>query len=439
MNNKSKLSRFLSKDITLMVISVLLALVIWFVINAGSDAEGSVPINDIPITLDLSSEAKKDGLHVYYDGELTASVDVEGNKLTVGSLSASDIEIVPLDINNIEAPGYYELKLKANKKGVRTNYSLSNPVPSTIEIFVDRHKKRTINIDYAIDYTLHDNYYIDTSHFVKSVTIEGPETIVNSIDKAEVRGSLDTKVNKETSGNFDIVFLDKNGKNVDTHYAKPSITSVVTTVKPIPIKTVNLDVKLINAPKGFDDYVIQPSSIQIAVEQEILDGKKSAKNDAEQELIDGIKNGVINVGTLDFSTLDNKNHNLHDFDVPALPEGCKNIDKITDTTVTVDLSDYSITTVYISEFKSKNINTKEYDVNFNTFGFEINVCGPKDLISDITDKEITATVDFAEIMNNASGDSFSRKEVPIVFSFSDKFKGSWVFGKYTVDVDVRKR
>lgn len=418
MNKKSKLSRFLSKDITLMVISVLLALVIWFIINAGSDAEGSIPINDIPIKIELSDEAKKDGLQVFGDDKLTASVEVQGNKLIVGSLTASDIEIVPLDINSVDSPGYHKLKLKANKLGIRSNYSMSNPDPEHIVIYVDRYKKRSFTIVDEIVYKVDQNYYKNSSMSESTVTVEGPETEVNSIDKVVVRGELEGTTDKTTSDNFDLVFLDKNGETLDIKISKSSVDSVVVTMKPLPIKEVTLGVDIVNGPAGFKDYTITPATINIA---------------AEASILDSFEDGILNVGVVDFSILDNSNRVL-EYDI-TLPNGCKNLSNSTTAEVTVDLSDYGSKTITVDNFKTTNIDLKKYNVKFNTGSFDVIVFGPKDIIDDITTKDVIPTVDFSNTLDDVTESSLST-ELTFDFSFTKDFKGCWVYGEHKAVVNI---
>lgn len=421
MKSKTKFGRFLSNDITLMVLSVIIALCIWFAINAGSEVEGNVPINNIPVTVELSKDALEDGLQVFSKEELTASVEVKGNRLIVGSLTASDIEIVALDANSIVAPGKYELELTAKKTGVRTNYSFASAVsPDTIDVYVDRLKEKSFDIIDEIVYKVDNNYYNNSSMSETKVTVSGPETEVNAIDKVVVQGELEGRIGSTTSDDFTLIFLDKDGNKINTSLFKLSVNKVEVTMKPIPTKEVLLGIDVINAPKGAPKFTISPNKIKIA---------------AEKDVLDGINNKVV-IGTLDYSQLNNKMHTLS-YDI-TLPNGCKNLSTTTSAEILIDLSDYASKKIQLENFGTDNINRKQYNVLFNSGAFEVTVCGPQDLIDTISEKNIVARVDFEKKLDDVNQDSFSL-ELPFKFSFTPDYKQCWVYGDYSVVVNVTKK
>ncbi len=422
MKSKTKFGRFLSHDITLMVLSVLIALCIWFAVNAGSEVEGNVPINNIPVTIELSKEATNDGLQAFTKDELTASVEVKGNRLIVGSLTSADIQIVALDANSIVAPGQYELELTAKKTGVRTNYSFASPVsPSTIDVYVDRLKEKSFDIVDEIVYKLDNNYYNNSSMSETSVKVSGPETEVNAIDKVVVQGELEGRIGSTTSDKFNLVFLDKDGNKINTSLFKLSLNEVLVTMKPIPTKEVMLDVDVVNAPKGVSKYTVSPNRIKIAAEKEILDSIS--------------KNKVV-IGSLDYSQLANKEYTLN-YDI-TLPNGCKNLSGSTSAEVMIDLSGYASKKIQVENFGTENIDRKQYNVLFNSGAFEVTVCGPQELIDTITPKNIVPKVDFEKKLSDVNQDSFSL-ELPFKFNFTSEYKKCWVYGNYSVVVNVTKK
>ncbi len=421
MKNKTKFGRFLSNDITLMVLSVLLSLVIWFVVNAGSEVESNVPINNIPVTIELSKDATNDGLHVFTNGDLTASVEVSGNRLIVGSLTASDIQIVARDTNSIDAPGRYELALTAKKIGVRSNYNIDAVSPSTITIYVDRYKEKKFEIVDEIVYKVEKGYYNNSAMSETTVTVSGPETEVNSIDKVVVQGNLDGDVNEVTTDDFELIFLDKNGDRLNVSMCTLSLKEVKVAMKPIPTKEVFLDVDVINAPVGAPKYSISPNRIIIA---------------AEESVLDSIDNNTVSLGVLDYSQLLNKKHKL-DYDI-TLPNGCKNLSGSVSANVSVDLSDYSTKKISVNSFSTANIDRKKYNVLFNSGAFELTVCGPSDLIESISSKNVISKVDFSDKLADVEQDSFSL-ELPFEFTFTSEYKECWVYGNYSVVVNVTKK
>ena len=422
MKNKGFFNRILSNNIVLLALSLLLSFIIWFVINANSQTESNVTISNIPIKIELSQDAINDGLQVFADPTITASVEVSGNRLTVGSLSASDIEVVALQSNSIIAPGSYTRELSAKKVGVKTNYNfVSNVTPSTLTFFVDKYKEKTIDISDDLVYKVDEGFYANSSFSETSVKVSGPETEVSAIDQVVVRGELSGTSGTTKTDTFDLVFLDKDGNEFEPNMLEADITTVEVSLTPLPILEVELDLDIIDAPKSYPAISMNPRKIKIA---------------AEQTVLDSIVDNTIVIGTLDFSTLRNTKNELS-YDI-ILPNGCKNLSDSTSTTVMLDLSVCKSKTVTVDNFTGKNIDLGEYNVVFNSSGLDVNVCGPSELIESINSGDIIAKVDFSDKLSGIDKESVSL-ELPLVFSFTKEYLNCWVYGDYTVSVSVTKK
>lgn len=421
MKSNSKFRRFLSNDITLFVLSMVIAFAIWFVINANSQTESNVTISNIPVTIDLPQEAIDDGLEVFGAEDVIASVEVTGNRITVGSLSPSDIQVVALQSNSIIAPGPYTLELSAKKNSVKTNYSFaSNVTPSNITVYVDKYKEKEFTIVDELVYKVEEGYYANSSLSETVVTVSGPETEVSSIDKVVVQGTLEGSVSSATSGNFDLVFLNADGEKLNLKMSTVSVESVKATLNALPILEVKLKVDAINAPKSHPAIRVSPNKIKVA---------------AEQSVLDSIEDGEITIGSLNFSNLLNKN-NVITYDI-SLPNGCKNLSNSTTAKVRVDCSDYDRKNFTVNSFSSDKIDLTKYSVVFNTTNIDVTVCGPAELIKEMNSSDIICKVDFTDKIDENLKDNVSL-ELSFSFDFTEKYKKCWVYGEYTAMVTVSK-
>ena len=118
-NNNSFLTRLFSHNITLLILAFLLAFSAWLYINGTAETDSSVTVKDIPIELELSDAAVADGLQIFKGKDEKASVDVRGNRVTVGSLSSSDIIVSSNQTGSITSPGYSTVALQAKKSSRR--------------------------------------------------------------------------------------------------------------------------------------------------------------------------------------------------------------------------------------------------------------------------------------------------------------------------------
>lgn len=423
MKNKFSLKKFFSRDITLLVTSVFIAFVIWFVINANSQVDGTKTIQNIPITIELSEDAVEDGLEVFgVDGQ-TASVDVTGNRMTVGSLGPDDIKIEAYQSNMIIAPDSYTLELSAKRNSVKTNYNFaSNVKPSTITVFVDRRKEKEFAITDKVVYKVEEGYYANSSLSETVVTLSGPETEISAIEQVVIEGTLEGSVKETVTEKFDLVFLDVNGEKLDINLSTMSSTSVQVSLSALPTMEVELDVSRVNEPAAHPDIKISPSKIKIA---------------AEQSVLDSIVDNKVSIGTLDFSSLSNKK-NVVEYDI-TLPKGCKNLSDSTQAEIAVNMSNYDSKKLTIDDFKIENFDVNKYFVEFNSTSIDIKVCGPSSAIQMIKPSDVVCTVDFSEIDSGDFQDSSRATfEIPIKFEMSKGFTRCFVEGSYTIGVNISK-
>ena len=424
MNKKFSLNKFFSNDITLLVASVIIAFAIWFVINANAQVDGTKTIQGIPITVELSKDAVDDGLEVFGLNDQKASVDVSGNRITVGSLDADDIKVEAFQAGTIIAPGSYTLELSAKKNSVKTNYSIASSIsPKDVTVFVDKNTSKEFTITDEIVYKVDEGYYANSSLAESVVTVTGPETEVLSIDKAVIQGTLEGSIKDTRSEVYDIVFLDSKGQKLAIQYSKPSVSSVQVSLTALPTMDVELVVDTLNEPSAHPNLVVSPSTIKIA---------------AEQSELDRIVDKKVSIGSLDFATLDNSKHTL-EYGI-VLPSGCKNLSDTTSAQVKIDLSEYNTKEVTLTEFIAENIDLDTYSVEFNTTSLDVNVCGPSSAVSDIDPSDIICKVDFTDKLDEDFKKSANASiELPFSFEVKKRFSRCWIVGNYTATVNITKK
>ena len=418
--NKSFLARFFSHNITLLVLSFILAFSAWFIINANSETETSVTIANIPVSLELSESAVEDGLQIFNGDDITASVEVSGNRVTVGSLSASDIQITANQLNTIIAPGTYTLSLSAKKTGLKTNYNIvSSVTPSTITVFVDRFKEQEFEIDNQLTVQITDSsHYVTTSLSHETVTLSGPETQMKQIDSVAVIETISSDVEDSQSFQVKLKYLDKDENELDLPLVTADVETVEATLSVLPVMNVNLTVDVINAPEDHPEISLVPSKVKIA---------------GPQSELDQIENDTVSIGTLDFSKLTNKEYSLP-YDI-TLPKECKVISaNVIGTTVKIDLSEYDKTV--ISTKISSKIDATKYTTEFVDNNISITIYGPEDELEELTASDITVIADFTDKLSEVTPGNTISLSVPLTVSLSSKYPNCWIYGTYTASVNV---
>lgn len=417
--NSNILTRFFSHNITLMVLSFILSFTIWFIISASSETDSNVTISNIPVTVELSDTAQQDGLEIFIGDDITASVEVSGNRVTVGSLTASDIQVTAGQTSAIIAPGTYTLPLSAKKTGIKTNYEIVSSVsPSTATVFVDRRKEAEFTIENRLSVQLEDsNHYASTSLSQNTAVLTGPETQMNLIDSVAVVDSINAYSNEAITVQESLKYLDADGNALELPLVKADIQTIEATITVMPVMNVKLAVDLVGQPKNCPEIKIEPHIVKIAGPQTVLSE---------------IRDATLSIGTLDFSKLKNVNKS-YPFDISA-PTGCKVLSGETSAAVSVNLSGYVKGTV--EGRIAVKIDTTKYSVEFNSSTAAIEIYGPESLVSSITPSNVNVVADFSELLDNVTGSKAVSLSVPLTVSFTSGFAECWAYGSYTVTANV---
>ncbi len=418
---RKSLSALFSSEKFLLVLSLVISFGIWVGVSASSGETVSYTVSDIPLDMELSDDAVEDGLTVVsVDGvsvdEYTASVRVSGNSITVGSLTSSDLQVYGTNLGNIVASGTYNVTLAARSQGVKSNYSILSVSPSEVTVVVDRNIEKEFTIESKITANTPSEYYMGSPTFSsKSVIVSGPELSVSQIASVAVSMEVENELTETTTiENQKVILLDSNGDEIvdDSLIIEPATVDV--TIPVLVKKTVPIELACENQPLGLniDDYVtISPEEIEIAASADIIDSISS-----------------IEIGTLDFTTLDySQGEQTLTFDV-VMPEGVRNLNSIETVSVTFDFSDISTTTLEVTSFRFLNV-PDGYEAAYSEYSsIQVKVIGLTSQIENITADNLQATVD----MTNATmGSSDMTVDVS-----TKGMTSCWIYGTYSITVTV---
>lgn len=417
---KRKPSALFESDKFMLALSFVIAFFIWAVMSVNTGETGNYPITEIPVTMELSEDAQDSSLSVVsIDGkpvdDFTATVRVRGNSVTVGSLSASDIQVYGANLGNIVASGTYPVTLQARQLGVKNNYDIISVYPSEVKVVVDRTITTEFTIESQINATSPVEYYIGSPSLSQTtVTVTGPEQIVSKAVKAVVSADIEYELQEtSTFTSLPVKLFDASGEVVEDDAITLSPNEVDVTIPVLVKKTVPLVPDYLNAPANLnasDLVTVKPNEIEIAAPADIIDSVSS-----------------ISAGTIDFSTVSSKmapiTNNL------VMPEGVKNLNNIESAVVSFDFSDYVTRFFNLSQLDP--INTPEgLAVEFSSYNsLKVTVIGPKSEMIDLKADDITASIDLTDAKIGTS-------VIPVSVSIN-KPTSCWVYGTYTTNITVK--
>ena len=232
--NAKSIERFLGRKQTLIVISLLVALCIFFIIDGESSAtidQYAEVLYDQPVTATYNEEA-------YVVEGVPKSVDITliGRKSDLYLAKQIGEHEVVLDLSDYK-PGTYKVKLKYNHNIDSVNYKLD---PSTINVKISKKVSSEKNIEYDLlnEDKLNKKLSIKSVKLDRnSVYVRGSEETLNKI--AKVKALIDLKAaNLTEKGTFTIDSI------ILVAYASDG--SIIENVETVPAK--------INASVVVDSY-----------------------------------------------------------------------------------------------------------------------------------------------------------------------------------------
>ena len=370
--------RWLTRKNTLIVLSLVLAIGFFFVVDSKSI-----------ILVDSSAE-------VLYDQKVEATYNreayvVEGLPETVDvTMIGGTAELylakqlasgtVKVDLTNYKE-GTHKVNLKYDSTINSVNYKLD---PSSVTVIIYPKVSKTVNVDVDVL----NKSSLDSKLAVQNVTIDQEEVIIkgaeHTLEKVstvkalvDIKNIIDPKVGVVTLDDVKLVAYDNDGNVVDVEIVPNKVTATVSIVSPskeVPIKVI---------PKGTVAFGKAISSMTSSVSKVTVYGEESILEDLQYIPIEIDVNGLSENKTFDVKI--------------SKPQGVRDISE-TDAQISVSLGtevSKEIKDVYI-ETINLNPNYKAVALGENSSKISVIVKGTQEVIDSIDASNIKAIVDLSK-------------------------------------------
>ncbi len=418
MSNKKSADTLFKNNKFVFVFSFLVALVIWVLVAIYVSPQTTRLIKNVKVQIDDAIPSQF-GLQVFGEDEFTVDVEVKGKKYQISnaSLSADDITVTALT-NSVDSAGVYTLQLKPDYGSDNTSYTFSNLKTRTIEVYFDTPKTANFVIEPEIktgDFPIAGEGYTcgDINLSEASVTITGPSTQVNRVERVvaqvELKKSLTSNKTEETK----VVVLDDKNKS-DFEYLSMNVEEVILTIPILRLKNLNTVITFKNAP---DSLVLNPLKYSIT------------PNNAPFNIVvdDYDKTTEYVVGSVNFKEL-SPTSNTFTFDASNTTIANENIQCFT---VSVNLDDYTQEYMKINSEIIKINNPDNIDYKMSDLNKSVVIVGTQENLKGITEDMISVEVDLASLVFEEG----ETKTVPAVVTVNSP--SCWVYGAYTVDITAQ--
>ena len=373
------------------VLSIAIAVVMWFYVTSMDGNQASKPIRNITITFSGEEQLESNGLMIAGDAP-SANITVKAKPAVLAQLTDKTVELV-VDVATIERAGDYTLaytvKLPSNISA--SQVQIINEGTGNVSFTVAEYRQREIELRGKFEGTTAEGYLAgDQEDFVFSpnkITISGQAELVNQVSYAEVVVTGEN-LSENVRGDFPYRFIGASGDVIDNLDVECSVATVHTTFPILATADIPLKVELVAGGGVSLDQV----TCTLSQESLTVAGSKTAVEAIQSE-------GSIVLGTIDLGT-------VHDGDVItfdiALTDELTNISGVTQVTATLDLDD---------SLKSKTVEVTNIDCISPPDGWaakaltqmvEVEVRGSQELLDAVTSDKIRVVADLKDI-NQAAG------------------------------------
>ena len=270
-----------------LIVSVLAAMCLWVYVMTVVNPDVDLTIGNIPVTFSGAEVLREDhGLVITGDYQEFVSVHFYGKNTDLKTLDQHKDEIkAVIDVSKVRSTKEYTMTYDITLPSAVSASSITkmDKNPSSITFRVERQITKSVEVkgDFA-NVKIAEGYMLDSTSFdYDSVTVEGPESIVSTIDSAQV--TLDrSNVDKTITESVSYVLLDKSGEQVDPTELTLSTDAIEVTMKIVKYKVVPIEVQLLYGD-GLQEqdvsYDYEPKAVTLSGDSAVLDGLNSIQLD----------------------------------------------------------------------------------------------------------------------------------------------------------------
>lgn len=292
------MKEWFSRNIGMKIISLIIAILIWVMINGMIDPITTTTIKDIPVHL-INEEAMTSVNKIFeiISGE-TISVKLRAKKTIAESLTADDFTAVADIINKTELNAI-EIVVTCNshpETDIEIIEKKTSDGTGMMKLSLEDSDTQSFAVSVVADGTVKDGFYVTESTVSPNlITISGSKTQIAKIAKIAVLVNVEG-VSESFHQQSTPVVYDKNGNVVDSVKLTMSTEQVQVALTLLPTKQINLNVN--QKGNAYYDYTCTgieyaPHTITIAGKAEDLSkihqldltcDITNAYNDVEREL-----------------------------------------------------------------------------------------------------------------------------------------------------------
>ncbi len=418
--------RFFASRSAMMITSVIIAVVLWFVISIAVYPTTPRTIYHVPLQVEIAgTPAEENGLSVIDFDVDEVTVQIEGNRSRIGNLNAEDLFATAV-LSNVTSAGTKNLSIEV-KSNENVQFNVKEISPSSVNVTFDRIVTMSIDVRPSTpNITFEDRCVLDEkNYFATPATIDvtGPQRQLEQVSYALAETSQKEQlgVSKVLTAENLIFYNEKDVQVDDSDFTYNEATFSLA-VGVLYQKTMDITYQITNAPSGFDT-----DSLKLALSEKKI--TLAAPNSSVDEMKE------FNIGSISLSEIDLDYSN--DFEV-TVPEGYVNQSGFSTVNLSLDSKGLAKKDFVISDIGMINVPTS-YQFDVVTRQLTVSIIGPEDVLAEIDTRDITVNVDLISYTTQADavdGDTVTFNYTPTISI--RRYNNVWATGDYRVAVRGEK-
>lgn len=249
---------------------ILVSFFLWIMVSSSNNPVKTTVVKNVKVNVVEGDALEKASLVKLSNKEFHVDVTIKGASTDVYSVKASDFNLqVDLNKNSLKS-GNNRLPITIKKKP--ENVAIQKQDNLYIDLNLDSIITKKFSVVLNIEGTGNkEGKILNEPYFdVSEVTVKGPSTIVNTINKVEAVGKY-KDITEGSKNTLNIIALDKNNnevKDIDMDPKQGNVTLTYSKIKSVPVKINTLN----NPPSNIkiDNISTNVSEVSISGDEDIL-------------------------------------------------------------------------------------------------------------------------------------------------------------------------
>lgn len=368
------------------LLSLLIAIVLWFYVRNEVNPLQTQWFNNVPITFVGLEGLNERGLMISEGADQTIALSLSAKFDDIKKLTKAGANnlSVSVNISAVTEPGTLSISVQSCKVNfpntVNTNnIQILDQRPDTIELTISKQATRAVEVRGVFKGSIIEGFQMGEFNITPStITLSGSEEQVNMVNYAQVTLS-EINLSSTFTGAMPFTLIGYDGKPVDMDGISTDLDSVQVTLPVVKLKEVKLTVGLIpggGATADDTEVTIEPATITVSGSEQALEGLTE-----------------LSLGSIDLSGVyDGTSLNL-----PIHPdEALTNVSGITEATVTIRFHGLETRTIEVTNISPINA-PDGYTAVAVTQSRQIQIRGTVEAVEAVDPSQIRIVADLSTI------------------------------------------